>query len=762
MSSTTLFTPVLLAAAVCCGTAHATEKAESNGQPSDAVARWLKPQHWIRDTTGPILGLGAEGQFDDTHLLTPCVALENNRFTMWYTGSRQEGGRMYQLGMATSRKGKEFEKTGTKPIFSFGDNRHSILTPTLLRDPSGNVLREDGKLRMWYAAADFKGAGVHRLHTSTSTDGVKWSKPSAPLVENLYAPTIIKEGDVYRMWFIDVGNSPWVVRHATSPDGLDWQIDEQVCLTVDQDWEHKNLFYPTVVKCDGVYLMWYGSYWKNYVESETDTTGKTKWPPKTALGCAVSEDGLSWIKNPHNPVFRPDETRPWESHYTTSQSVMRLPDGTWRIWYSSRKKPPHVNKYFSMGTARWVGPTVKPESEERDAAEETSDTKQALRGEITQMLGIPGQRVPLAANKRGELQHDGLVIEKWVFTSEPGSRIPALLYRPASHGAPMPAVVLTYGHGGSKSAPAYQYIAQLYAKCGMAVLAMDPLGEEERNAHGKLYTREHDGAKADAEAWRLQRSVFGKLLWDAMRGVDFLEERTDIDKTRIGVAGNSLGGALALWMAALEPRLSASVVSGWAIDDRMMVFGKRCTCAPTQRLRKICTWEGFMALPAPHCSVLILNGDADVIIDQSNDGGTWRGTRHFAARSNLDYQSLGSDRGVSVWFEPSGGHRPYPAHKHALAWLAESWQLDGIDAESVAALPDVNFGHWAHQYGFRFDRLYDTDLHLLGATVAGMDIRPFQPEELACLRPDEVGTADFTISGWLERCKQKASTRESK
>jgi len=67
---------------------------------------------------------------------------------------------------------------------------------------------------------------------------------------------------------------------------------------------------------------------------------------------------MRWHKSPHNPVLRPDPQRPWESHYTTSQSVLRLEDGSFRIWYASRKEPPFRNKYFAINTARWAGPAM--------------------------------------------------------------------------------------------------------------------------------------------------------------------------------------------------------------------------------------------------------------------------------------------------------------------------------------------------------------------------------------------------------------------
>ena len=61
-----------------------------------------------------------------------------------------------------------------------------------------------------------------------------------------------------------------------------------------------------------------------------------------------------------NPVLRPDPERPWESHYVTSHSVMRMDDGSFRIWYASRRKPPFLNKYFAINTAAWDAPKEEP------------------------------------------------------------------------------------------------------------------------------------------------------------------------------------------------------------------------------------------------------------------------------------------------------------------------------------------------------------------------------------------------------------------
>jgi len=268
-------------------------------------------------------------------------------FALWYCGSRGAvAERVFRLGLATSRDGRRFDKSPSNPVFEFGDGKHSVLTPAVLRSPDGGVLRHEGKLRMWFSATHFAGpSGLHTLHETTSIDGVDWQAPSPAQLENAYAPTVIKEGEVYRLWYADVSSDPWIFRHAESRDGRHWDVTPEPVLVIDQAWEQGRLIYPSVLTSGGVYLMWYGSYWSEHAN-------------KTAIGFAASVDGLRWHKSPQNPVLRPDPARPWESHYTTSQSVLRLEDGSFRIWYASRKEPPFRNKYFAINTARWEGPAA--------------------------------------------------------------------------------------------------------------------------------------------------------------------------------------------------------------------------------------------------------------------------------------------------------------------------------------------------------------------------------------------------------------------
>jgi predicted GH43/DUF377 family glycosyl hydrolase len=315
------------------------------------MANWLGTQDWQRDGDSPCLSLGSSGAFDDAHIFAPCVAYADGAFLMWYCGARGAvAERVFRLGLATSQAGVRFGRHPRSPVLGFADGRRSILTPALLRYPDGSVRRQNGKLLMWFSASDLTTeGGLHALHMTSSRDGLTWELPSEALLEHVYAPTIIQEDGIYRMWYTDVEREPWSIRYAESYDGRDWRAAADAVLVLDQLWEHQRLFYPTVLKADGLYVMWYGSY--------SHSVGQEM---RTALGCAVSKDGLHWKKNAHNPVFGPEPSHRWESHYTTSQSVLRLPDGSWRIWYASRPAPPFDHKYFAIGTARWLGPDGSP------------------------------------------------------------------------------------------------------------------------------------------------------------------------------------------------------------------------------------------------------------------------------------------------------------------------------------------------------------------------------------------------------------------
>jgi dienelactone hydrolase len=375
-----------------------------------------------------------------------------------------------------------------------------------------------------------------------------------------------------------------------------------------------------------------------------------------------------------------------------------------------------------------------------------------LRRSLVEMLGIPPLGGTTQAESRGNVEHDGIVIEKWTFTAEPGSKVPALLFRPAKPTGKMPVVVFTYGHGSSKSAWSYQYAAMTYAKLGLATLAVDPIGEEERHVDGRMGSRAHDNALADKRAAAAGRLIMGKLVFDTMRGIDWLATRDDIDMSRVAVAGYSLGGAKASWMAALDGRMRAALVCGWAYDD-IVLPTKLCQKVPFTAMRKQSDWPRFIGLAAPRCAIFFANGDADAVIDR-NDREVWR-----RAQSHLDAArprwADRPERAPQSYLEPEAGHRPFFAYKEALQFLEGQGMLPGATEVLLKKLPTINSGQWCDRYGIELEKLYGTQLHWRGAMLADLNIVPLAPAELSVLRPEERGTADFTLEGWLDRIEGK-------
>lgn len=381
-----------------------------------------------------------------------------------------------------------------------------------------------------------------------------------------------------------------------------------------------------------------------------------------------------------------------------------------------------------------------------------SDPRTGQRRQLESMLGLPARGGALHAEPRGSLTHDGLVIEKWVLTTEPGSRMPALLYRPAQARGRMPALALTHGHGGSKSRTFNQYAAQLYARLGLAVVVIDPIGEEERNLTGRMGSRAHDDARADARAAAAGRLIMGKLVFDTMRAIDWLLTRPDIDPTRLAVAGSSNGGAQATWLAALEPRIKAAVVGGWAYDD-VVLPTKLCQRVPFTKMRTLLDWPAFIALAAPHCAILTANGDADEVIDMGDRAAWARNDAHLRA-ARPAWPASGAEP-LTTYLEPAGGHRPYVCYREVAIWIHEQLAAPALTAEALRRLPGIKAGDWCDRHGVVLERATGTEHHVRGATVVDIGARPLPPEALAVLKADEKGAPDFTLEGWLDQIEGK-------
>jgi cephalosporin-C deacetylase-like acetyl esterase len=197
------------------------------------------------------------------------------------------------------------------------------------------------------------------------------------------------------------------------------------------------------------------------------------------------------------------------------------------------------------------------------------DRQKAVVDRVWKMLGGPFERSPLNPRVTGIVERPGYRIEKLTFESRPRLYVTANLYLPAAAGR-HPAILGPLGHSvNGKAWPSYQKLFSNLARKGYVVLAYDPFGQGERieypgsrpgeSAIGPGGTSEHEYA---GRRLILLGANFGLFrAWDGIRGIDYLETRAEVDPDRLGCCGQSGGGTLTQFLAALDNRIKVAVVS---------------------------------------------------------------------------------------------------------------------------------------------------------------------------------------------------------
>jgi cephalosporin-C deacetylase-like acetyl esterase len=196
------------------------------------------------------------------------------------------------------------------------------------------------------------------------------------------------------------------------------------------------------------------------------------------------------------------------------------------------------------------------------------DRQRAVTDQVWKMLGGPLEPTPLNPRVTGIVERRGYRIEKVVFESRPRLYVTANLYVPATAGR-HPAILGPLGHSANgKAWPSYQKLFSNLARKGYVVLAYDPFGQGERIEYPGARagqsalgggTSEHEYAGRRLVLLGANFSLF--RVWDGIRGLDYLLTRGEVDPDRIGCCGQSGGGTLTQFLAALDSRIRVAVVS---------------------------------------------------------------------------------------------------------------------------------------------------------------------------------------------------------
>jgi cephalosporin-C deacetylase-like acetyl esterase len=196
------------------------------------------------------------------------------------------------------------------------------------------------------------------------------------------------------------------------------------------------------------------------------------------------------------------------------------------------------------------------------------DRQKAVVSELWKMLGGPLDRTPLNPRIIGTVERPGYRIEKLAFESRPRLYVTANLYVPNGTGR-RPGILGPLGHSvNGKAWPSYQKLFTNLARKGYVVLAYDPFGQGERIEYpGARPGQSALGGGTSEHEYAGRRLIllganFGLFrAWDGIRGIDYLLTRPEVDPDRIGCCGQSGGGTLTQFLAALDNRIRVAVVS---------------------------------------------------------------------------------------------------------------------------------------------------------------------------------------------------------
>ena len=251
-----------------------------------------------------------------------------------------------------------------------------------------------------------------------------------------------------------------------------------------------------------------------------------------------------------------------------------------------------------------------------------------MRRRFLDMLGLwpLPPRTDLKATITGKIDTERFTVEKLHFQSIPGLFVTGNLYLPKKAKFPAPAVLYVCGHSNTVvdkvsygSKVNYQHHPAWFASNGYVCLVLDTLqlGEIEGIHHGT--------SRFNMWWWQsLGYTPAGVECWNAMRALDYLQTRKEVDRKRLGVTGRSGGGATSWWLAAADERpqclvpvaglgdLQAHVVEGVAPRYRNGgVISGHCDCMYFVNTYR---WDftQVMALCAPR-PLLLGNSDKDDI-----------------------------------------------------------------------------------------------------------------------------------------------------
>ncbi len=232
-------------------------------------------QKIIRVSDKPLMDLGGIGEFDEFGSMPISVVPHNGEYYLYYVGWTRSFSVPYdwEIGLAKSKDGVRFEKVGKGPLM--GPTLHEPYlnsTPVVYKfaDDNWHMFYHTGV--QWLKGAD-KLESQYVIKHATSCDGITWNREREPIIpqkvenECQTTPALMQKDGKYHMFFcyrhgLDfryTTNRAYRIGYACSEDLVNWvRDDSQVGIDVSAaGWDSQMIEYPHISKINNKYVMFY-------------------------------------------------------------------------------------------------------------------------------------------------------------------------------------------------------------------------------------------------------------------------------------------------------------------------------------------------------------------------------------------------------------------------------------------------------------------------------------------------------------------------
>ncbi|MCX7705749.1 MAG: acetylxylan esterase [bacterium] len=277
---------------------------------------------------------------------------------------------------------------------------------------------------------------------------------------------------------------------------------------------------------------------------------------------------------------------------------------------------------------------------------------------INNIGGLPDSDCPLNPEITGTIREKGLTIEKIIFQSRPGVYVTSNLYLPENIDRPIPVILFLSGHDEqAKHCTGYQFVCRCFVQAGLAVFSIDPIGQGERKSYYEPVAErttinwgvpEHD--YAGTQTLLIGDCIARYFVHDAMRAIDYLATRKEIDIKKVGVTGHSGGGTQTSLMMICDERIAAAAPGTFIMDRQSYML-----CGGSQDAEQI--WPEMTAIGFDHQDILLMMAPKPVLVlAVSYDFFPIEGTRNTVEKVKRFWKMAGKPDNIRI-FEDACTHK---------------------------------------------------------------------------------------------------------